>query len=172
MDKRSSAKVVSILIMTVRICNKITFAACCYLLEIIILLFSFQILFPRTKSDTLFLTTTTIIAPISTVYRGNEEGPWNDGIPFDGSDIWQFTVFMNYEMVNKWVIQPGSFLNLGQDRQARCWPWTNDRTLPYTRNGVDHDRPRSPTGELLFHSCVGPFGCAGKDHKHNFAGAA
>jgi hypothetical protein len=109
---------------------------------------------------------------IPTVHRGHDEGPWRDGIPFDGRDIWQFTVVMNDQMENKWVIQPGTFRNLGQDRQVRCWPWTNDRTLPYKRSGMDEDHCRFPTGEIVLHLCLGPFGCQGKDQKHDFAGAA
>jgi hypothetical protein len=111
--------------------------------------------------------------PIPTVHRGNEEGPWKDGIPFDGSDIWQFTVvFLNDQKDNMWVIQPGSFRNLGQDRQVRCWPWTNDRTLPYERTGVDKEHCRFVTGERLLHLCEGPFGCQDKGHNHDIAGAA
>jgi hypothetical protein len=106
------------------------------------------------------------------VHRGHEEGPWKDGLPFDGRDIWQFTVVMNDHMENKWVIKPGTFRNLGQDRQVRCWPWTNDRLLPYKRTGMDQDHCRFPTGEIILHLCVGPFGCQGKDHKHDFAEAA
>jgi hypothetical protein len=109
---------------------------------------------------------------IPTVHRGHEEGPWKDGLPFDGRDIWQFTVVMNDHMENKWVVQPGSFRNLGQNRQVRCWPWTSDHTLPYQRSGADQDHCRFPTGEIILHLCVGPFGCQGKTHKHDFAEAA
>jgi hypothetical protein len=79
---------------------------------------------------------------------------------------------MNDQMKNKWVAQTGTFRNLGPNRQARCWPWTTDRTLPYEHTGVDQDHCRFPTGEIILHACVGPFGCEGKGHKHNFAGAA
>jgi len=35
------------------------------------------------------------------MHRGFEEPPWNDGIPFDGRDIWRFTLVFDDHMRNK-----------------------------------------------------------------------
>lgn len=106
----------------------------------------------------------------SAVRRGNEEGPWSDGIPIDGRDVWQFTLVLNDHMENMWVVEKESFRNLGPDRRPRCWPWSTETELPYERSGVDsHDINDE---YYLIHYCLGPFGCSGDDHPHNFAGAA
>lgn len=107
---------------------------------------------------------------IVAVHRGSEEGPWADELPFDGRDVWQFTLEFDDHMHNKWVIkQPDLFHNLGSDRHPRCWPWSNEDELPYER--PDRDCHAINTNYPM-HICLGPFGCDGKDHSHNFAGAA
>lgn len=106
-----------------------------------------------------------------TVRRGSEEGPWTDGIPFDGREVWQFALALNDHKENMWIVQPNSFRNLGRCRHPRCWPWSNGNELPYEHTGVDS----SDINECYeLHVCVGPFGCDGNDHScsYNFAGAA
>ena len=34
--------------------------------------------------------------------RGTEDGSWVDGIPFDGRDVWQFTLIADDSMENLW----------------------------------------------------------------------
>lgn len=65
--------------------------------------------------------------------RGLEEGPWIDGIPFDGRDIWQFTLVADDSKECMWRADPLSFVNLGPVHRPRCWPWSNDNALPYQR---------------------------------------
>eukprot|EP01082_Thalassiosira_pseudonana_P005710 g5660.t1 g5660 contig2:1000675-1002217(-) len=57
--------------------------------------------------------------------RGSENGPWADLIPFDGRDLWQFTLINNDSHEdNMWQADPASFVNLGREERARCWPWS------------------------------------------------
>ena len=65
--------------------------------------------------------------------RGTDDGPWNDGIPFDGRDIWQVTLVADDSMKNMWRVDPTSFVNLGANHQPRCWPWSKKVVLPYER---------------------------------------
>jgi hypothetical protein len=180
MDMRSSAKAVSTLTLTVRLCILVFRVSCNRVFVLLIDCSSDRVESNRIVSsqyaDTyLFLlfpfysipAKITVPNTITTVHRGKERGPWSDGLPFDGRDIWQFTLVMNDNFQNGWVIQPGSFHNLGRDRQARCWPWTNDRKLPYGRTGVDRDFCYLPGGAIVLHRCLGPFGCDGKDHTHD-----
>lgn len=67
------------------------------------------------------------------IRRGTEDGPWVDGIPFDGRDIWQFTLVADDSMENLWRADPSSFVSLGPMHRPRCWPWSNDNDLPYER---------------------------------------
>eukprot|EP00523_Entomoneis_sp_CCMP467_P017314 CAMPEP_0168804986 /NCGR_PEP_ID=MMETSP0726-20121227/798_1 /TAXON_ID=265536 /ORGANISM="Amphiprora sp., Strain CCMP467" /LENGTH=208 /DNA_ID=CAMNT_0008856847 /DNA_START=117 /DNA_END=743 /DNA_ORIENTATION=- len=97
--------------------------------------------------------------------RANDGGPWPDGIPFDGRDIWQFTLIFDDTKASKWVLKPDSLINLGRDRHPRCWPWSNEMELPYTRDGVDR---YVPIGTPWHHLCIGPFGCNGNDHPHQY----
>ena len=83
--------------------------------------------------------------------RGTDDGPWNDGIPFDGRDVWQLTLKADDEKQNYWTFKPGSLINLGRDAFPRCWPWTSSNESPYKRDGVDRFSPNvaipfSPTG--------------------------
>lgn len=102
--------------------------------------------------------------------RGDPEGPtWADGIPFDGRDVWQFTVMFNDHMENKWILKPNSFRNLGRNCRPRCWPWSNEEDLPYDYLGMDSDDINQ---DYPVHACIGPFGCNGEDHSHTNGGAA
>lgn len=103
--------------------------------------------------------------------RGSEEGPWGDNIPFNGHDVWQFTLRANDSMVNLWTIVHQSFRNLGSNRHPRCWPWSNEEELPYAHDGIDHFTPDGPNG-IIVHDCIGPFGCDETDHPHWHGGAA
>ena len=67
------------------------------------------------------------------IRRGSEEGPWTDGIPFDGRDIWQFTLVADDSLEQLWRADPYSFVNLGPAHRPRCWPWSNENALPYQR---------------------------------------
>ncbi len=107
------------------------------------------------------------------MYRGTDDGPWIDGIPFDGRDIYQWELVFDDSKANKWTLDKTTLVNLGRDRRPRCWPWSNDAVLPYPREGQDEPRPRALLdGNAMYHMCIGPFGCPGEDHSHNFAGAA
>jgi hypothetical protein len=101
--------------------------------------------------------------------RATDDGPWSDGIPFDGRDVWQFTLVFNDTKNCKWVLKPDSMVNLGRERHPRCFPWSNEQELPYARDGVDR---YSPDGISWETACIGPFGCDGKDHRHKFDGGA
>lgn len=107
--------------------------------------------------------------------RGTDDGPWSDSIPFDGRDIWRFSLVADDSAGCMWIPDPASFVNLGHGatthRRPRGWPW-NDAVdeLPYPRTGTDlpfHAR-RSGRGTILTHMCIGPFGCDGSDHPHSF----
>ena len=67
------------------------------------------------------------------IRRGTEDGPWVDGIPFDGRDICQFTLVADDSMENVWRVDPSSFVILGAVHRPRCWPWSNANVLPYDR---------------------------------------
>lgn len=103
------------------------------------------------------------------VRRGTIEGPWADEIPLDGRDVWQFTLVLNDHLQNFWVAKPNSFVNLGRHRHPRCWPWSTETDLPYEYDGVDRGDIHDNYMTTL---CIGPFGCPGDDHPHDFAGAA
>jgi hypothetical protein len=48
--------------------------------------------------------------------HGTDDGPWNDGIPFDGRDVWhQLTPKADDEKQNYWRFKPGSLINLGRE---------------------------------------------------------
>lgn len=82
------------------------------------------------------------------IRRGTEEGPWIDAIPFDGRDVWQFTLVADDSLENMWRADPASFVNLGPAHRPRCWPWSNDVELPYGRSGADKDlRGPGPNGK-------------------------
>ena len=112
------------------------------------------------------------------MYRGTDDGPWQDGIPFDGRDIYQFVLQFNDISQNKWCLEDAkTFVNLGSGQRVRCWPWSNQEVLPYKRSGVD-EIPPSPPAHLYEkrgdeipmqnHFCIGPFGCSANDHEHNY----
>ncbi|KAL7538382.1 hypothetical protein ACHAXR_008516 [Thalassiosira sp. AJA248-18] len=107
------------------------------------------------------------------IRRGSEEGPWVDAIPFDGRDIWQFTLVADDSLGNLWRADPSSFLNLGPAHRPRCWPWSNESNLPYQRIGSDAPLHGSgPNGAISVHICIGPHGCSGKNHPHSFQAQA
>jgi hypothetical protein len=66
--------------------------------------------------------------------HGTDDGPWNDGIPFDGRDVWQLTPKADDEKQNYWRFKPGSLINLGSYVFPCCWPWTSSNELPYMCN--------------------------------------
>ena len=85
------------------------------------------------------------------IRRGTEEGPWIDAIPFDGRDVWQFTLVADDSLENMWRTDPASFVNLGPAHRPRCWPWSNDADLPYGRTGTDKDlRGPGPNGKRWY----------------------
>lgn len=87
--------------------------------------------------------------------RGNDEGPWDDGIPFDGRDVWQVTLIADDSKSHYWVYKPGSLVNLGRDRFPRCWPWSDVNESPYERDGVD--RLQAGDSGISFFSPDWPF---------------
>ena len=104
--------------------------------------------------------------------RGTDEGPWNDGIPFDGRDVWQLTLVADDSKHDVWTFKPGSLVKLERDQFPRCWPWTKEDELPYARDGVDRFDADMPDALPL---CVGPHGCEddhGAVHEHDLARAA
>jgi len=103
--------------------------------------------------------------------RGSDDGPWSDGIPFDGRDVYRWTMVFNEHLVNKWTLDKESFVNLGRERRPRCWPWSNEDELPYERTGIDR-LDRNKDGQKMYHVCIGPFGCTEIGHlRHYFGGA-
>ncbi|KAL3906332.1 MAG: hypothetical protein SGARI_004051 [Bacillariaceae sp.] len=98
--------------------------------------------------------------------RGSEEGPWGDGIPVDGRDVWSFVLQFNDAMENMWILKPETLRNMGRDRRPRCWPWSNETELPpdLERDGVDrfHTDYNVPVYTTM---CTGPFGCV-SEHEH------
>ncbi len=81
--------------------------------------------------------------------RGSDDGPWMDGIPFDGRDIWRFSMIADDSQEFIWHADPASFSNLGQYQRFRCWPWSEDDDLPFRRSGVDSPaHGHGPNGEL------------------------
>lgn len=83
--------------------------------------------------------------------RGTDEGPWNDGIPFDGRDVWQLTLIANDAVMNYWTFKPGSLVKLERDTAyPRCWPFSDANESPYTRDGVNRFDPSAPI-RYLFH---------------------
>ena len=67
--------------------------------------------------------------------RGTENGPWADGIPVDGRDVWQFDLIADDSMQNMLIADTASFQNLGRKVRPRCWPWSLDNELPLPRSG-------------------------------------
>ncbi|KAL7549610.1 hypothetical protein ACHAWF_012872 [Thalassiosira exigua] len=105
--------------------------------------------------------------------RGSDEGPWIDGIPFDGRDVWQFALVADDSMENLWRADPSSFINLGPAHRPRCWPWSDGNLLPYQRTGTDAPLlGPGPNGAISVHICIGPHGCSGKDHPHSYQAQA
>lgn len=105
------------------------------------------------------------------ICREKMEGPWQDGLnSVDGRDIWELDLFLDDSKENSWV-GGGSecFRNLGRNRQARGFPWSNINTRPYEYGKFVQKAGQWP---LLLHLCIGPFGCDGKDHDHSFGAAA
>lgn len=85
------------------------------------------------------------------IRRGTEEGPWLDHIPFDGRDVWQFTLVADDSFENLWRADPSSFVNLGRERHVRCWPWCEEDVLSFERSGVDAPfRGNGPDGKWSF----------------------
>jgi len=91
--------------------------------------------------------------------RGSENGPWADLIPFDGRDLWQFTLINNDSHEdNMWQADPASFVNLGRKERARCWPWSEGDELPFRRTGADAPMTgNGPNGAISVHVNLGPF---------------
>jgi len=64
-----------------------------------------------------------------------------DGIPFDGRDVWGFTLVCDDSLENMWRVDPLSFVNLGSNHRPRCWPWSDSDVLPFERLGEGNDAP-------------------------------
>ena len=97
--------------------------------------------------------------------RGSEEGPWGDGIPLDGRDIWEVTLQCNDAMGEYWCLKIGSLRNLGPNVKPRCWPWSKGNQLPIDRTGVD-EFPISYLMPRPSSKCIGAFGCPDVTHGH------
>jgi len=94
--------------------------------------------------------------------RSTSSGPWDDGIPVDGRDVWQFDLIVDESMKNKLVADLRSFRNLGRKVQPRCWPWSQENVLPVKRGA--HQKEFSPHRTTF---CIGPFGCPCNNHSHS-----
>merc|ERR1712146_796188 len=94
--------------------------------------------------------------------RSTEDGPWADGIPFDGRDVWRFTIVADDSKNDVWMVKSGTLRNLGPDSSyPRCWPWSEDDQLPRCRPPVDVPFPPKKK-EVPVHYYIGPFGLTGK----------
>lgn len=96
--------------------------------------------------------------------RSSAEGPWKDGILVDGRDIWEFTLQADDAMRNQWMGRLETFRNLGREAQPRCWPWSLEKTLPYSYQSGDIQR--ETIGPLYRTGCLGAFGCYSAGHSH------
>lgn len=64
--------------------------------------------------------------------RAHLEGPWKDKIDVDGRDVWEFVLEMDDSRFNVWSVKDFSTIqNLGQKRQPRFFPWSNNSELSY-----------------------------------------
>lgn len=57
-----------------------------------------------------------------------------------------------------WQADPASFVNLGREERARCWPWSEGDELPFRRTGADAPMTgNGPNGEICLRRGVDIF---------------